>query len=77
MRTAWEEHVAKTRREGNRGKQTMSHRDAMKAASQTWAKEKAKLIRRKKRECKQKVDKKPRPKNESENEVESEKSQGV
>ena len=52
MRSAWQEHVAKTRKRGNRGKSTMTHREAMKEASLTWGKEKAKLIRRKKRECK-------------------------
>jgi len=37
----------------------MTHREAMKAASETWPKEKAKLIRRQKRECKKKPAVKP------------------
>jgi len=65
MRKAWTNHVAVTRRKGNRGKKTMTHREAMKAASSTWPKEKAKLIRRQKRECKTRPVVKPPPKNES------------
>ena len=49
MRKAWTDHVAETRRKGNRGKNTMSHRDAMRAASTTWPKAKAKLERKLKR----------------------------
>ena len=52
MRKAWTDYVAKTRRKGNRGKNTMTHREAMKEASLTWPKEKAKLQRKRKRECK-------------------------
>ena len=53
MRKAWMEWVAKTRKRGNRGKgNTMSHREALKAAAVTWPKEKAKIIRRQKRERK-------------------------
>ena len=45
MRKAWTDYVAETRRKGNRGKKTMSHREAMKAAAETWPKAKAKLLR--------------------------------
>ena len=65
MRKAWTNHVAVTRKKGNRGKGTMTHREAMKAASGTWPKEKAKLIRRQKRECKNRPVVKTPPKNES------------
>ena len=49
MRKGWTDHVAETRRKGNRGKKTMSHREAMKAASVTWPKVKVKLIRKQKK----------------------------
>ena len=74
MRSAWQEHVAKTRRKGNRGKNEMSHREAMKAASVSWPKEKAKLLRKQKRECKARVAKKPPSKKHSGLETENEKS---
>ena len=41
MRKGWTDHVAEVRRKGNRGKKTMTHREAMKAASVTWPKMKA------------------------------------
>ena len=63
MRKAWTNHVAVTRKKGNRGASTMTHREAMKAASGTWPKEKAKLIRRQKRECKTRSVAKPRTQN--------------
>ena len=44
MRKGWTDYVAEVRRKGNRGKKTMTHRDAMRAASVTWPKAKAKLI---------------------------------
>ena len=50
MRKGWTDHVAEVRRKGNRGKKTMSHREAMKAASVTWPKMKAKLLRKAKRQ---------------------------
>ena len=50
MRKGWTDHVAETRRKGNRGKKTMSHKDAMRAASVTWPKAKAKLERKLKKE---------------------------
>ena len=50
MRKAWTDHVAETRRKGNRGKKTMSHKDAMKAGSITWPKAKAKLERKLKKQ---------------------------
>jgi hypothetical protein len=53
MRKAWFEFVKKTRKKMSRNsKETVSHRDAMKHASSGWAAEKAKLIRRQKREAK-------------------------
>ena len=45
MRQHWFEHVRKTRKRMSRGKETASHRDAMKAASETWAVAKAKIER--------------------------------
>jgi hypothetical protein len=54
--------VAKTRKKGNRGKDnTMTHREALKAAAVTWPKEKVKLLRRQKRACKKKAVVKPPP----------------
>ena len=55
MRTAWMDYVKKIRKKGNRGKSTMSHREALKAAAVTWPKEKAKLIRKQKRDAKKQV----------------------
>jgi hypothetical protein len=53
MRKAWMDYVAKTRKKGNRGKgNTMTHKEALKTAAVTWPKEKAKIMRRKMRECK-------------------------
>ena len=49
MRKGWTDHVAEVRRKGNRGKKTMTHREAMKAASVTWPMTKAKLLRKAKR----------------------------
>ena len=43
MRQHWFEHVKKTRKRMSRGKETASHREAMKAASETWADAKAKI----------------------------------
>ena len=46
MRSAWFEHVRKTREKESRGKKTkISHRDAMKLASVSWAGVKDKLVR--------------------------------
>ena len=50
MRKSWTDHVAETRRKGNRGKKTMTHREAMKAASVTWPKIKKRLLKRQQRE---------------------------
>ena len=53
MRKAWFDFVRKTRQKMARvTKEKVSHRDAMKQASSGWAAEKAKIIRRKKREAK-------------------------
>jgi hypothetical protein len=52
----------------------MTHQQAMKAASGTWGKEKDKIMRREKRECKSRVAKKPPPKKEAVPETENEKS---
>ena len=60
MRKHWMDWVGKTRKRGNRGKEnTMTHREALKAAAVTWPKEKAKILRRQKRLCKKKVAKEP------------------
>jgi len=46
MRSAWFEHVRKTREKESRGKKNkITHREAMKCASVTWAGVKAKLER--------------------------------
>lgn len=50
MRKGWTDHVAETRRKGNRGKNTMSHKEAMRAASVTWPKAKAKLEKKNRKE---------------------------
>ena len=50
MRKAWTDWVKETRRKGNRGRNLMSHREAMKAASTTWPKQKAKILRTKKKQ---------------------------
>ena len=51
MRKGWTDYVRQVRKKGNRGASTMTHREAMKAASTTWPKEKAKLLRRLKKQC--------------------------
>ena len=54
LRKEWFLYVSKTRKRMSRGcKEPVSHRDAMKKASETWPKEKEKLLRRIKREKKQ------------------------
>ena len=68
MRKGWTDHVAEVRRKGNRGKKTMSHQEAMKAASVTWPKKKAKLQRQAKR---LKSDAKPPAKKRNAQKVES------
>ena len=50
MRSSWLEFVKRTRVRENRGKKSCSYREAMKIASETWPKEKAKIERRIKRE---------------------------
>ena len=50
MRKGWTDHVAETRVKGNRGKNTMSHKEAMRAASVTWPKAKAKLEKKNRKE---------------------------
>ncbi len=52
MRSSWLEFVKRTRVRENRGKKSCSYREAMKIASETWPKEKAKIERRIKREKK-------------------------
>ena len=50
MRSAWFEHVRKTRKKMSRGqKEQVSHRKAMQHASSTWPKEKEKVLRKQKR----------------------------
>ena len=65
MRQAWMQYVGKVRKKGNRGSSTMSHREALKAAAVTWPKEKAKLIRKQKRDAKKKAAASTPPKIES------------
>ena len=62
LRKEWFEHVRKTRKKMSRGqKDLVDHRAAMKCASQTWPKEKEKILKRRKREAKKQADeKKPR-----------------
>jgi hypothetical protein len=53
LRTDWFAWVNKTRKKMSRGcKEPIRHRDAMKAASITWPKEKEKLLRKRRREAK-------------------------
>ena len=53
MRTAWFDHVRKTREKESRGKKDkVTHREAMKLASTTWPGIKAKLQRKAERERK-------------------------
>ena len=53
MRKAWFEYVRKTRVKMSRGQKVKAtHREAMKAASVSWATEKAKLVRKHAREAK-------------------------
>ena len=63
MRSAWFEHVAKTRKKLTRvRKVSVSHREAMAVASTTWEVEKKKILRRQAREeKKQKRAKKVQP----------------
>ena len=60
MRSAWLDHVRNTKKKGNRGKNTMSHKEAMAAASKTWPKEKKKAERRIKRQAKNESETCPR-----------------
>ena len=56
MRKHWFDHVRKTRKKMARAtKEPVSHRDAMKAASQNWSTEKAKLVKRIAREIRKKT----------------------
>ena len=73
MRKSWTDYVASVKRKGNRGKKSMTHVEAMRSASITWPKEKAKILRRRKRECKQRSDAKPPQQKTDEHELETEK----
>ena len=54
MRVHWFDHVAKTRKKMSRGKkENVSHRDAMREASQTWPTVKKKITRKLKKSQKQ------------------------
>ena len=55
MRKAWQQYVAEVRRKGNRGKSTMTHQEAMKTASLSWPKKKAKIERLAKKAAKAKI----------------------
>ena len=63
MRQHWFEHVKKTRKRMSRGKETASHREAMKAASETWAAAKAKIERSKERKARKDAKEKAKVKN--------------
>jgi hypothetical protein len=53
MRHQWFEHVAKTRKKLSKGlKKPVAHREAMRAASESWPARKAKLIKKQKRAAK-------------------------
>ena len=59
LRKEWFLYVSKTRKKMSRGcKEQVSHREAMKKASESWPKEKEKLLRRIKREKKREAVKK-------------------
>ena len=73
MRKSWTDYVASVKRKGNRGKKSMSHVEAMKAASVSWPKEKAKIMRRRKRECKKRPASTPPEQKIAENEAEIQK----
>ena len=56
MRKEWFNFVRKTRTKMSRASKTnVSHREAMKAASAEWPKEKAKVLKRIKREARKKM----------------------
>ena len=56
MRKQWFEYVRKTRKKMARGKkEPVSHRDAMREASQSWAAEKVKIVKRIARETRRKA----------------------
>jgi len=56
MRSAWFEHVRKTRKKLSKGKKDqVSHRAAMQHASSTWPKEKEKVLRAQKRAQRKKL----------------------
>ena len=50
MRKAWSNHVNETYRKTKKKNKDITRREAMKLASETWPKEKAKLERKRKRE---------------------------
>ena len=56
MRKAWSEHVNETYRKQKRKNKEITRREAMKIASESWPKQKAKLERKRKREEKSKKD---------------------
>ena len=63
LRKEWFLYVGKTRKKMSRGsKEPVSHREAMKKASESWPKEKEKILRRIKREKKAKNAPKRAPK---------------
>ena len=45
MRSEWLQHVRETREKGKRGRKTMSYKESMKAASESWPARKKKLER--------------------------------
>lgn len=55
MRHNWFDHVAKTRKKLSKGKEKLvAHREAMRAASESWPAQKLKLIKKAKRAAKKK-----------------------
>mgnify|MGYP003715100901 CR=1 FL=1 len=56
MRKNWFDHVRKTRKKmAKQKREPVSHREAMKEASQSWGTEKAKLVKRIAREKRKKI----------------------
>ena len=63
MRKKWFDHVRKTRKKmAKQKREPVSHREAMKEASQSWAVEKDKLLKRMARESRKKAREQAQPK---------------
>ena len=60
MRHEWFEHVRKTRKKMSKGKdKQVAHREAMRQASESWPKQKEKVLKKKRRLEKQKKFREP------------------